>query len=103
MNRVKWFRDRAERDHLRDEVDICHAEFDRTVISHERMSDVWRQLGSTESCPGAVAYARKKAGMYIDLAETCQAVYTSTKEALKHDEFGLDGVGLDGIAEDRIG
>ena len=61
------------------------------------MSKVWTQLGSEAACPGAGAYAQKKAGMYADLCDTCKSVYASTKDALKDNGIGLDWIGLDGI------
>ena len=99
---VKWFRDCTERDHLREEVQICHAEFDCTVVSHQRMSEVWTQLGLEAACPGAGAYARKKAGMYADLRDTCKSIYASTKDALKDNGIGLDWIGWDGMGWDGI-
>jgi hypothetical protein len=82
VDRVKWFRDRADRDRFREEVQILQAEFERTVVSHKRMAEVWTQLADTVSCPGAVAYAHKKAEMYDGLAQECSKAYeVARKEA----------------------
>jgi len=46
--------------------------FERTIVSHARMADVWAQLaGGTASGPGATAYAHKKAYMYRCLSTEC--------------------------------
>lgn len=83
VDRVKWFRDRAERDRLREEIDILNAEFDRTEKSHTRMAEVWTQLANSSSCPGASAYAQRTAHMYSKLARDCLHVYGSTKDRLE--------------------
>jgi hypothetical protein len=72
VDRVKWFRERANRDRHREEVEILEADFERTALSHSRMAEVWDQLA--ESCIeklGASAYAKKKVGMYTGLAIEC--------------------------------
>ena len=82
MDRVKWFRDRADRNRFREEVQILQAEFERTIVSHKRMAEVWTQLADTVSCPGAAAYAHKKAEMYDGLAQECSKAYeVARKEA----------------------
>ena len=63
MDRVKWFRDRADRDRFREEVEILEAEFQRTVISFGRMSEVWSQMATDATGPGSVAYAHRKAAI----------------------------------------
>ena len=75
VDRVKWFRDRADRDRVREEVEILEAEFERTVLSHTRMADVWTQLAGAASGPGAAAYAHKKTCMYRGLAKECSEAY----------------------------
>jgi len=82
VDRVKWFRERANRDRHREEVEILEADFERTALSHSRMAEVWDQLA--ESCidkPGASgsAYARKKVGMYTGLAIECSKKSTDAK------------------------
>ena len=82
MDRVKWFRDRADHDRFREEVQTLEAEFDRTIISHQRMAEVWCQLAGEGSGPGSAAYAHKKAEMYHGLANQCaQASVACRKSA----------------------
>jgi DNA-binding GntR family transcriptional regulator len=77
VDRVKWFRDRADRDRFREEVQILDAEFKRTIISFSRMSHVWNELAIKASSPGSAAYARKKAIMYRGLEEDCAQAYAA--------------------------
>ena len=80
VDRVKWFRERASRDRQREEAEILEAEFQRTVISHSRMADVWCKL-ATNCGPrlGAAAYAWKKHAMYTELAKNCTEWYEKAK------------------------
>jgi len=77
VDRVKWFRERADRNRFREEVDILEAEFERTTLSHMRMTKVWTQLADryTPTHPGSAAYAHKKAHMYLELAKECSEAY----------------------------
>ena len=68
---MKWFWDRADHDRFCEEVQTLEAEFDRTIISHQRMAEVWCQLAGEASGPGSTAYAHKKAKMYHGLANQC--------------------------------
>ena len=81
MDRVKWFRERANRDRVQEETEILEADFERTVISHSRMANVWTQMA--DQCtqqPGAAAYARKKAVMYRNLSNEASTLYADAKE-----------------------
>jgi hypothetical protein len=80
VDRVKWFRDRADRDRFREEVEILEAEFERTMVSFNRMSDVWTELASRATGPGSAAYAQRKAVMYRGLAEECKQVYSMARK-----------------------
>jgi hypothetical protein len=71
VDHVKWFRDCADHDHFCEEVQILEAEFDRTIVSHQRMAEVWCQLVGEASRPGSTANAHKKAEMYHGLANQC--------------------------------
>lgn len=84
MDRVKWFRDRADRDRFREEVEILEAEFQRTVISFGRMSEVWSQMATDATGPGSAAYAHRKAAMYKGLEEECKQAYTNTRRIASH-------------------
>ena len=59
-------------DHFHEEVQILEAEFERTIILHQHMAEVWFQLAGEASRPGSSAYAHKKAEMYRGLADKCQ-------------------------------
>jgi hypothetical protein len=76
VDRVKWFRDRADRDRFREEVEILEAEFERTMTSFNRLSDVWTQLASSATGPGRAAYAWRKAVMYQGLEQECKQAYS---------------------------
>jgi hypothetical protein len=83
VDRVKWFRERANRDRLREETEILEAEFERTTASHTCMANVWNQLA--DRCirnPGAAAYACKKVAMYTQLAAECTHMYQDAKRAV---------------------
>jgi hypothetical protein len=79
----KWSQARsADRECSREDVQILQAEFEQTVVSHKCMAEVWAQLADTVSCPGAAAYAHKKAEMYSGLAKECSKAYeVARKEA----------------------
>jgi hypothetical protein len=81
VDRVKWFRERANRDRYQEENEILEADFERTVLSHSRMAEVWTEMA--ERCtqqPGAAAYPGKKAVMYTNLANDASKAYADAKE-----------------------
>lgn len=80
MDRVKWFRDQAERDRFQEEVEILEAEFERTIKSHGRMAEVWTELAGHCSNLGAAAYAHKKVAMYSQLQNDCKSAYAIALE-----------------------
>lgn len=76
MDRVKWFRDRAARDRAREEKEILDAEFQRTIQSFTKMSDVWTTLSAKNASQHSnTAYAQKQAALYHALAEDCREKY----------------------------
>ena len=76
MDRVKWFRDRAARDRAREEKEILDAEFQRTIQSFTKMSDIWSTLaGKNASKHSNAAYARKQATLYDALAKDCRKIH----------------------------
>ena len=75
VDQVKWFRDRADQDRFREEVEILEAEFEQTIKSVMQMLDVWSQLASGETSPGIAAYTQRKAMMYRSLVEECKHAY----------------------------
>ncbi|KAJ3564219.1 hypothetical protein NP233_g8437 [Leucocoprinus birnbaumii] len=89
LDRVRWFRTRAFRDRLQEEVEILCAEFQRVVYSFSRMDSIWRICGdrkaSEESDESLVkgyrSFAYQQADMYRSLAE---AAYNHWLEAQSH-------------------
>ncbi|KAJ3565721.1 hypothetical protein NP233_g7455 [Leucocoprinus birnbaumii] len=75
LDRVRWFRARASRDRLQEEVEIICAEFQRVTVSFSRMTDIWKTIGDRMSAQesdeyiaqGYRAYAYKQAEMYEQL------------------------------------
>lgn len=88
MDRVKWFRDRAHRDHAVEEQETLEAEFARAIAWFGRSSEVWEWIASdaddTES-PGWKAYAYKQSGMYHSLAVECADVWKRVPAVVEQD------------------
>jgi hypothetical protein len=90
VDRVKWFRERANRDRWREETEILEAEFERTFMSHSRMSAVWHELATRcADQHGAVAYAIRKAHMYESLAAECSKIHKLAKETAEKADHGF--------------
>ncbi|KZV97162.1 hypothetical protein EXIGLDRAFT_670364 [Exidia glandulosa HHB12029] len=53
--RVRWFRSRVHRDRCREEVDILHAELERTASSFTRMGAIWRKVAGEQVIDAAAA------------------------------------------------
>jgi hypothetical protein len=79
VDRVRWFRARANRDRWREEVEILEEEFRSTYRSFTRMSEVWEQLATRCETSlegrGRRAYAYRQVLMYDEMARTCQGHY----------------------------
>lgn len=107
VDRVKWFRDRADRDRFREEMEILEAEFERTIISFRRMASSWLKLADQQlDCqhPGAAAYAHRKVAMYNALAHDCEVTYISARTVAGRQSLpACGGVGLSGMGWDRMG
>ncbi|KAJ3573929.1 hypothetical protein NP233_g2102 [Leucocoprinus birnbaumii] len=77
LDRVRWFRTRAFRDRLQEEVEILCAEFQRVVYSFSRMDIIWRISGDRKAsgetdeslANGYRAFAYQQADVYRLLAE----------------------------------
>lgn len=81
---MRWFRSRAHRDRCREEVDILHAEQERTLASFERMGAIWTAVAEAHApiegeCGPAVgaragrqAYSFKQAAIYAERAREAQ-------------------------------
>ncbi|KAJ7035891.1 hypothetical protein C8F04DRAFT_954397 [Mycena alexandri] len=87
IDRVKWFRDRANRDRAVEQVELVEVKVDRTIKSFEKNAEVWKTL-ETRSVTGSgkAAYAHVKSLMYSKLATECAATWAKAGECLKKDE-----------------
>lgn len=62
--RVKFFRDEAEMERWREQVEIKHAELARIIRAFQKSNEIWTALASSNASsptPGHHAYARKVA------------------------------------------
>ncbi|KAG6810078.1 hypothetical protein H0H92_013396 [Tricholoma furcatifolium] len=83
MNRVKWFRDRAARDRSREEKELLEEEFRRTIVSFDRMAQVWNTISESSSkspSPGHSAYAAKQSSIYRKLEADAQKTFDKAKK-----------------------
>ncbi|KAJ7598232.1 hypothetical protein C8J56DRAFT_1091442 [Mycena floridula] len=73
MFRVKWFRDRADRDRWREEVETIEEEYSQTKIWHTKTAANWTTLATADTRPvrdpGHIAYAFKQAEMHRRLVQ----------------------------------
>ncbi|KAH9932518.1 uncharacterized protein B0H18DRAFT_860635, partial [Fomitopsis serialis] len=80
VDRVQWFRARAEKDRANEEVNKLHAEFKRTILGFKNMSNAWQAVSTKpELSEGARVYARKKADMFSKLSLQCANQFASTR------------------------
>ncbi|KAJ7453629.1 hypothetical protein B0H11DRAFT_1740870 [Mycena galericulata] len=88
LDRVKWFRDRADRDRAVEQKELVEIEFGRTITSFVKNAAAWKkiQLGSS-AASGHAAYARLKDLMYTQLALDCVAVHASVERHLEKDRL----------------
>ncbi|KAJ7438439.1 hypothetical protein B0H11DRAFT_1752754, partial [Mycena galericulata] len=88
VDRVKWFRDRADRDRAVEQKELVEIEFGRTITSFVKNAAAWKkiQLGSS-AASGHAAYARLKDLMYTQLALDCVAVHASVERHLEKDRL----------------
>lgn len=102
MDRIKWHREHADCSRFREEVETLEAEFERTIISFNRMAITWSSLSDKERSrghPGAAAYAARKIVMYRGLADNCQKTYTAARLKAGHQDIpacGKEGWGAMG-------
>lgn len=72
MERVRWYREKAAVDRLREELEILEEEFRRTYKSFTRMNEVWQELAILqENRRGYPAYAWRQADIYSKFANEC--------------------------------
>jgi hypothetical protein len=69
---VRWYREKAAVERLKEELDMLDEEFRRTYKSFMRMTEVWKELAIlNQSAPGYSAYAWRQVNMHIRFAEEC--------------------------------
>jgi hypothetical protein len=78
VDRVKWFRDRANRDRAVEQKELVDVEFARKIKAFEKNTAAWKMIDSS-SVPrsGQAAYTHLKELMYAKLAEDCRMVHLS--------------------------
>ena len=81
-DRVQWFRAEADMQRWQEQVELKLAELFRTSRSFRRMQEIWTTL-SLDQPPSYMAYAKQKAAMYKEMAQSC--------------DVGLDNAGYGGL------
>ncbi|KAJ7723265.1 hypothetical protein B0H16DRAFT_1737330 [Mycena metata] len=87
IDRVKWFRDRANLQRAKEQAELVDVEFDRTITAFEKSASAWKILHS-ECMPGLgeASYAHNKYLMYIMLAQHCSAAKVKAPGLSEKDE-----------------
>ncbi|EPS93355.1 hypothetical protein FOMPIDRAFT_1090982, partial [Fomitopsis schrenkii] len=81
VDRVQWFRARAEVDRINEEVNKLHAEFKRTHQGFKSMASAWEALLTrADLSHGARAYVCKKVVMYNALGDKCTDVFAKMRK-----------------------
>ncbi|TFY52044.1 hypothetical protein EVJ58_g10233 [Rhodofomes roseus] len=80
VDRVQWFRAKAEMTRANEEVNKLHAEFKRTILGFKNMSNAWEAVSTQQMLSrGAQAYARKKADIFSKMSLQCANAFASTR------------------------
>ncbi|TFY63889.1 hypothetical protein EVJ58_g2973, partial [Rhodofomes roseus] len=79
VDRVQWFRAKAEMTRANEEVNKLHAEFKRTILGFKNMSKAWEAVSAKDLSRGAQVYARKKADMFSKMSLQCANAFASTR------------------------
>ncbi|KAH9936581.1 uncharacterized protein B0H18DRAFT_859881, partial [Fomitopsis serialis] len=80
VDRVQWFRARAEVKRVTEEINKLHAEFKRTILGFKNMSKAWEDMSARAALSeGARAYALKKADMFNKLSVQCANAFATTR------------------------
>ncbi|KAH8813613.1 hypothetical protein DL96DRAFT_525303 [Flagelloscypha sp. PMI_526] len=77
--RVQWFRDRAELQRWKEEIEILEAEFPRTARAHEEMAIYWINVAENTLHKGGQVYAYKKARMFEELQKSVVDGYAAAQ------------------------
>ncbi|KAJ3567379.1 hypothetical protein NP233_g6404 [Leucocoprinus birnbaumii] len=68
LDRVRWFRERAAVERLKEELEILEEEFRRVHTSFSRMNEVWTTLAKNSKSAGFASYALRQAHMHASFA-----------------------------------
>ena len=84
VDRVKWFRSRADRDRWQEEIEKLEVEFTCTILFHTKMAALWRELankveGNEPADLGRRAYALRTAAVYTRLRDHAQTMFDKAK------------------------
>lgn len=69
------FRADAETFRSLEQLEMKHAEFERTILYFQKMQEIWLALSEEKSNPVNQSYARKQASSFARLAEEAQTRY----------------------------
>ena len=71
VNRVRWYRAKADAKRWEEEVDILHAEMTRTYQMFKFLCNIWKQAGNAHGVPkrGYLEFALEHSYMYEKLAK----------------------------------
>ncbi|EPS99917.1 hypothetical protein FOMPIDRAFT_15395, partial [Fomitopsis schrenkii] len=76
VDRVQWFRARADLARVNEEINKLHAEFKRLVLGFSNMSRAWQACAMNPLLSvGARAYALKKGDMFATLSKQSASVF----------------------------
>ncbi|KAF9003785.1 hypothetical protein BDZ89DRAFT_1080847 [Hymenopellis radicata] len=79
VRRVKWFREKDECEHWREETEILEAERPRVETHHEKTATVWAKIANKAETPGRKAYAFRQRASHMRWRDR---MVTEWKEAL---------------------
>jgi len=86
---VKFFRDEADMERWREQVEIKHAEFYRVIRAFRKYREIWTALASSSPTPGHAAYANKVAARYMVMEiNACERFKTCGIPILREIEEG---------------
>ena len=81
VDRVQWFRARADLACVNEEINKLHAEFKRLILGFSNMSRAWQGTAANPLLSrGSQAYALKKAGMFNTLSQQCASVFAAVRK-----------------------
>ena len=80
VDRVQWFRARADLARVNEEINKLHAEFKRLILGFSNMSRAWQVTAANPLLSrGSQAYALKKASMFNALSQQCASVFAAAR------------------------